>query len=323
MSNKAKFTKGWPNLGLALISMPSARDPSDEIAGARREKRFVQAAVTFTVATETLRLVTYAMFWLMVGCAILFHNTLVLPKGAEACEAGDASCLFPVNMANTPLVRMFGYNNVCINWDYTPSRELTAMIYPFVEYPLIAYAVLDYIQIYRDYLDKELPSWFFKLATGALPIKILLLSWFRMIFVFDSFQNTAFHTLPFQGLQVSLVLVAVQNSLYWTTHKSPLYVKQLGQAWTHRLIWAYVACLLAVTAFKITVVTSIFANKPILDIHDDFSASLCAFADRAWMFLAAVIPFFLAAYERRIEVPLTISMRARANGGESSATGLL
>jgi hypothetical protein len=158
---------------------------------------------------------------------------------------------------------MFGYNNVCINWDYTPSRELTAMIYPFVEYPLIAYAVLDYIQIYRDYLDKELPSWFFKLATGALPIKILLLSWFRMIFVFDSFQNTAFHTLPFQGLQVSLVLVAVQNSLYWTTHKSPLYVKQLGQAWTHRLIWAYVACLLAVTAFKITVVTSIFANKPI------------------------------------------------------------
>ena len=144
--------------------MPSARDPSDEIAGARREKRFVQAAVTFTVATETLRLVTYAMFWLMVGCAILFHNTLVLPKGAEACEAGDASCLFPVDMANTPLVRMLGYNNVCINWDYTPSRELTAMIYPFVEYPLIAYAVLDYIQITAITSTKSCP-----LGSSSLP----------------------------------------------------------------------------------------------------------------------------------------------------------
>jgi len=297
--------------------MPAVLDASDKIASDRRTKRSVQEAVTFDVQPEFLRMVTYAMFWLMVGCAILFHNTLVLPKGAEACQAGE-SCLFPVDMSNTPLVRMFGYNNVCINWDYTPSRELTAMIYPFVEYPLIAYAVLDYVQIYRDYQDKDLPSWFFKLATGILPIKILLLSWFRMIFVFESFRTTELHTLPFQGLQISLVLVALQNSLYWTTHKTPLYVKQLGQAWTHRLIWAYVMCLVVVTTFKITVVTSIFAGSPVLDIHNDSSASLCAFADRAWMFLAAVVPFFLAAYERRIEVPLTISIRASRGGAGSS-----
>jgi len=43
-----------------------------------------------------------------------------------------------------------------------------------------------------------------------------------------------------------------------------------------------------------------------------------AFADRAWMFLAAVVPFFLAAYERRIEVPLTISIRASRDGAGSS-----
>ena len=299
--------------------MPSARDPSDEIAGARREKRFVQAAVTFTVATETLRLVTYAMFWLMVGCAILFHNTLVLPKGAEACEAGDASCLFPVNMANTPLVRMFGYNNVCINWDYTPSRELTAMIYPFVEYPLIAYAVLDYIQIYRDYLDKELPSWFFKLATGALPIKILLLSWFRMVFVNEAFRSTVYHTLPFQGLQIALILVALTNSLYWTTHKTPLYAKELGLKGTHRLMSLYMLCLIVVSVFKIVVVSSIFAEAPVLDVTKPNSAAVCAFADRAWLVLAALIPPFLAAYERRCEVPLTISI----GGGSAAGRPLL
>ena len=302
--------------------MPAVRDAADEIASARREKRSVQAAITFNLQPEFLRMVTYVMFWFMVGCSILFHKTLVLPKGAEACQTGE-SCLFPVDMSNTPLTRTLGYNNICINWDYTPSRELTAMIYPFVEYPLIAYAVIDYVQIYRDYLDKDLPSWFFKLATGVLPIKILLLAWFRMIFVFEAFKSTTFHTMPFVGLQISLVLVALQNALYWTTHKTPLYVKQLGQAWTNRLIWAYVVCLVLVTAFKITFVTSIFLGSPVLDIHNGFSNSVCALADKVWMLLAAVIPFFLAAYQRRIEVPLTISIGASANGGGSNVKGLL
>ena len=207
-----------------------------------------QRVISFNVQPESLRMMTYGMFWLMVGCAVLFHHTLVLPKGAEACQAGE-TCLFPVNMSDTPLTRTFGYNNVCIYWDYTPSRELTALIYPFVEFPLIAYAVVDYIQIYRDYkLDKELPSWFFKLATGLLPIKILLLSWFRMVFVNEAFRSTVHHTLPFQGLQIALILVALTNSLYWTTHKTPLYAKQLGKKWTHRLIWVYVLCLIVVTA---------------------------------------------------------------------------
>ena len=260
----------------------------------------------------------------MVGCAVLFHHTLVLPKGAEACQAGE-TCLFPVNMSDTPLTRTFGYNNVCVYWDYTPSRELTALIYPFVEFPLIAYAVVDYIQIYRDYkLDKELPSWFFKLATGLLPIKILLLSWFRMVFVNEAFRSTVHHTLPFQGLQIALILVALTNSLYWTTHKTPLYAKQLGKKWTHRLIWVYVLCLIVVTAFKLTVVSSIFAGSPVLDVKEPSSARLSEFADRAWLVLAAVIPFFSAAYQRRIEVPLTISMGASgASGGGSSAKGAI
>ena len=60
-----------------------------------------QRVISFNVQPESLRMVTYGMFWLMVGCAVLFHHTLVLPKGAEACQPGE-TCLFPVNMSDTP-----------------------------------------------------------------------------------------------------------------------------------------------------------------------------------------------------------------------------
>ena len=291
----------------------------DAAAKERIDKRCAQEAFTFTLQPETLRMITYGMFYFMVGCAMLFHRFLVLPKGAESCTAGE-TCLFPVDMEDTPLTRAFGYNNVCINWDYSPSRELTALIYPFVEYPLIAYVVLDYIQIYRDYkYDGQLPSWFFKLATGLLPIKILLLAWFRMIFVNEAFRSTVYHTLPFQGLQVALILVAITNSLYWTAHTTPLYIKQLGLNGTHLLMRVYILCLIVVTVFKIVVVSSIFAGSPVVDVKQPNSAALCAFADRAWLFLAAVVPFFSAAYERTIEVPLKITV----GGGSAKGTPLL
>lgn len=293
-------------------------NPADAAASARREKRSAQRAVSFEIQPEFLRMVTYGMFWFMVGCAMLFHRFLVLPKGAESCTAGE-TCLFPVDMEDTPLTRAFGYNNVCINWDYSPSRELTAMIYPFVEYPLIAYVVVDHIQIYRDHLEKELPSWFFKLSTFLLPIKILLLSQFRMIFVNEAFRSTVNHTLPFQGLQIALILVALTNALSWTTHKTPLYAKELGLKGTHRLMSLYMLCLIVVSVFKIVVVSSIFAEAPVLDVTKPNSAAVCAFADRAWLVLAALIPPFLAAYERRCEVPLTISI----GGGSAAGRPLL
>jgi hypothetical protein len=80
-------------------------------------------AVRLQVHPEALRLVAYGAFWAMVLFAIAMHSLFV--RG--------------VDMDDTPLVRLFGYNNICIYWDYTPSRELTALFYPLVEFPLLAF----------------------------------------------------------------------------------------------------------------------------------------------------------------------------------------
>ena len=47
---------------------------------------------------EALRLVAYGAFWAMVLFAIAMHSLFV--RG--------------VDMDDTPLVRLFGYNNICI-----------------------------------------------------------------------------------------------------------------------------------------------------------------------------------------------------------------
>ena len=123
------------------------------------------------------------------------------------------------------------------------------------------------------------------------------------------------------GLQIALVLVALTNSLYWTTHKTRLYVKQLGKKWTHRLIWVYVLCLIVdvVTAFKLTFASSIFAGYCLFSTFRTRQlSSLDRVRGQGVAGPCSGDPVLFGAYQRRIEVPLTISMGASgASGGQS------
>jgi hypothetical protein len=257
------------------------------------DKRQKLAPFTIEVHPETLRLVTYGLFWVMVVSAVIFFNTLVTG----------------VDLTDTPLVRMFGYNNVCIFWDYTPSRELTAMIYPFVEYPLITYIVLSFVQIHRDYIAGDLPGWFYKYCQITLPVQIVLMAWFRMIFVVQAFENVVGHTLGFLGLQVALVLVAMQNAMYWTAHKDNLYIKRLGPKGTLIAAWTYVGAIALNTAIKLTLAISLFAGAPVLDLSTPLGATVAGTADRAWLLLCAIMPVISAYIQRRLEPGLTITIR--------------
>ena len=43
----------------------------------------------------------------------------------------------------TYIQERFGFSNICTNWDYVPSRELTAILYPIFEYSLITYLLVE------------------------------------------------------------------------------------------------------------------------------------------------------------------------------------
>ena len=71
------------------------------------------------------------------------------------------------------------FNNICVNWDYSPSRELTAMVYPAYEYSLLLYTVLKFVENYLAHLRGELSEWFWMLIKIMFPISILFITQFR------------------------------------------------------------------------------------------------------------------------------------------------
>lgn len=251
------------------------------------------AVTTFTIHPEHLRVFTYTVFYAMVISAILFFNFFVTG----------------VDLTDTPLVRMFGYNNICIYWDYSPSRELTAMIYPLVEYPLIGYILLNFAQSHSLYHEGTAPRWYYLLSATFLPLQIILAAWFRMIFVVVAFEDVVGHTLGFQGLQLCLVLVSVQNALYWVVAEHTLPCA--SRATTLIIMWGYVAVLAIITFVKLTIVLSLFAGSPVIDPTTPFGASVSSLFDRFWLLFAAVIPFFVALLQSRVEKGLEITLRLK------------
>ena len=121
------------------------------------------------VHPEALRLVAYGAFWAMVLLAIAMHSLFV--RG--------------VDMDDTPLVRLFGYNNICI-CGTTPSRNSRPVL-PLVEFPLLACVVLNWLQVRQSHRQGAPRSG--STACQALPGQLVLLSWFRMVFVVMAFET--------------------------------------------------------------------------------------------------------------------------------------
>ena len=64
-------------------------------------------------------------------------------------------------------------------WDYSPSRELTAMVYPAFEYTLIIHLVLDFFAMWISYKRGYISWGFWTLVRLCFPIEIVLCAWFR------------------------------------------------------------------------------------------------------------------------------------------------
>lgn len=158
-------------------------------------------------------------------------------------------------------------------WDYTPSRELVALYYPLFEYSFLLYVILDHIQFRLAFSPTHYPG-IFRMAKITLPIKILLVAWFRMIFVYqvnmvqpdypDEYgpyiEGALGHTLRFFGLQLALILVALENVLY--INLVGVEYPYLGARGTVFCSWLYFIVVAPLTLFKIYVAfTALIGRK--------------------------------------------------------------
>jgi hypothetical protein len=197
--------------------------------------------------------------------------------------------------------------SVCVQWDYSPSRQITALFYPMFEYSFAIFLVLSYVYVKKCYLMHEIPKWLWRFEQITFPIKLVLAAWFRMIFVYSVEESVTGHTLGFLGLQVVLVLVALENVMLANARKEDYF--HLGRKATRVLSWTYYFILTPATLLKIAFAIGFLIKKPLINIHDPIQVIFIRSLDRTWLVLAAVLPFFFAIYQYRTEPHLKIRIQ--------------
>ena len=275
----------------------SQTDQSDQTnTNNEQQEQHQLNTTTYVFQVEKFRLIAYISFWIMCFFAMFITSLLVAPKLGPCPLTEGADPTYGLHCS--VLVQHFGFNNICVNWDYSPSREATALIYPAFEYSLLLYIILNYLQIRNDYDNEKVGSYVFKSARVLLWFKIVLVAWFRMIFVCTVTQDpipffgteisaVLGHTLGFIGMQFALILIAFENVAYaFYTHQR---VFCLPPRWTKVGAVTYLTTLILITCFKLSWAISFFATGT-----PWFTGQLPHIVDRLWMVLAAVLPFFFA-----------------------------
>lgn len=215
----------------------------------------------------------------------------------------------------THLEDFFGFSNICTNWDYTPARESTAMVYPLFEYSLLIYLVLDFLNTKIAYLKGEINEWFWGFSKVCIVFNLFFCAMFRMIFVCIAYEQVKQHTMGFLGLQIALILVAIQNTLFMID--TNVAYKYLGGTVTSTRFWAlfYLVVLIIISGFKVTATIYVVQNgvgapwtlKP-SGINGWYVGRL---VDIIWMIVNAILPLFISRLRANEDSPLIIEVRTK------------
>lgn len=146
------------------------------------------------------------------------------------------------------------------------------MAYPLFEYAFLLYVVFDYIHL-RLVLKDTPQQWILTFANFMFWVKIVLISWFRMIFVYSVSQpdvkygvrGVVGHTLAFFGFQSGLIIVALENILF--IQYTGIVFPGLTAKWTRRLSWVYLALFILNTAAQMWFAFGIFWGYKTLDVQ--------------------------------------------------------
>eukprot|EP00537_Pseudo-nitzschia_pungens_P012467 CAMPEP_0172382334 /NCGR_PEP_ID=MMETSP1061-20121228/296_1 /TAXON_ID=37318 /ORGANISM="Pseudo-nitzschia pungens, Strain cf. pungens" /LENGTH=278 /DNA_ID=CAMNT_0013110177 /DNA_START=387 /DNA_END=1223 /DNA_ORIENTATION=- len=233
--------------------------------------------------------------------------------GAFNREGGDFSLRYGGGFNFTTeshLIERFGFPNICTNWDYSPAREITAIFFPLFEFSMMVYLSLDYISTRLSYNRGEVPRWYMIWNNGKYPITMILCAMFRLIFVFVAYEDPKGHTAGFLCLQLGLVLIAVDNTIFviLTEQSYPkLYLPDRRKvAYT---AYVYLALNLVASSFKIKGTWYIVMHgvgSPFYLTDGPFGLKMGQVVDVVWMPLNAVIPLFIAWGRAICEKPIKI-----------------
>lgn len=215
------------------------------------------------------------------------------------------------------LVEYFGFDNICTSWDYEPARQVSSVYFPFFEYFLVLYIILNYVNVWVAHKRGYFASWNMKMETICTVVVVFLCIQFRQIFVNIAYDSPKSHTAGFLCLQIGLCYVAISNTNFVVATKQiyPSY----GFLDTPEKVakWAkiYLYGNLAVSAVKIvaTIIIVRTGRGPgwyMIVLPGPFVSG--KYVDIIWMFFNAILPAVIAYIRLEEEEPFVIEIAVPA-----------
>lgn len=298
------------------------------------ENSLVPCAYSIVLNPEKIRVAFYIFFWTMCGFATVLTKFFVVPmlaagnpkepierlgcgpfnrEGSNRTGFEDLTYGQGFAMNQSHLEEAFGFGNICTNWDYSPARELTAMYFPLFEYSFAIYLVLDYVVMTFSARKGEIPQWFMHVVSVVTPLCIVLVAFFRMIFVCIAYENVQQHTAGFLGMQIALLLVAVMNVCYIIVTKQGYPSFGISPQLATKIAFVYLVINGLVSLVKIygTVVIVFGKRTPRYFFWKTFlGLDLGQVIDLIWMLMNAILPLIIAYVRSVDEENVTVTVSA-------------
>lgn len=282
------------------------------------------------VKPELVRIIAYAFFWSFVLLTKILTNLYVVDMLAAGHQGPPETMgCGPFNRPNSKfgmtwgdgfdyktenhLAEWFGFNNVCTGWDYTPSRELSSVYFPFFEYSLVVYIILAYINAWVAHKRGYLASWHMTMETILTFVVVFACIQFRQIFVNISYESPEGHTMGFLCLQLGLCYVAINNTHFVKATKQTY--PDVGLDTPEKVAkWAniYLYGNLAISAVKIYSTIYIVLNgvgPAFYQIDVPGPYVLGQIVDNIWMFFNALLPAVIAYIRWKEEEAFVIEIK--------------
>jgi len=296
----------------------------------------------FEVRVEKWRCLFYAFFLSMVAFAVLISKIWTEPMleaGAPEGTPTERRGCGPFNRGNSTfgfgygdgfkideshLTEAFGYNNICSNWDYTPAREIISMYFPLMEYSMVIYLLFNYVTDMLTYNRGSLPAWYWNIGKILSPLAIFFTIQFRQIFVIIAYENIEGHTAAFLGFQITLVIIAIMNTLYVLLSGQSYPSIKMNQAVTAIVVKIYIVCNMAVSAVKLyatayAVATGTVPALLLTDVVPGLAYS--KLIDNFWLLFNVLLPLIISFIRMRNEEPLVIEVSMPKHSYEEITAG--
>lgn len=255
--------------------------------------------INIIVCAESFRSISYLCFWGVCLSAYAMSKYVKVQEG------------FDSEKENLSIQAFFGYSNILTYWDYYPSRDVAAVLFPAFEYVVIIYITSNFFTMYVSYNRGYISKGFWKLVKILFPFKLVLCTLFRMIFVDRAYDDIAKHTTGLLGIQIVLILVALQNAAY-IIDAGFSYSSLGGRKGTITFVYLYYITNTIISSLEIICNAYVVVYGAAMPFA--LRASVVPgwvngkLIDSMWLLFNAVLPFFISYFRSQYEKPLIIKI---------------